>query len=1104
MFKNDIYIGEKKNIRKKRLWKQLLAATLVATMLLGVPSNGIFATETNEIVSNETIRLNEIIEDTEADTGVSDEEVFEAEKTAEIEVTSATETDNFNYEINEDGTVTITEYTGNDTQVEIPEEIAGKSVTSIGDSAFYDCETLTSIEIPDSVTSIGEWAFRACKSLTSINIPSSVTCIGSQAFQECRELTNISIPEGVTSIEYATFASCENLMSITLPEGTTSIGQSAFFNCKKLTNITLPEGITSIGEQAFGGCERLVNIVLPEGVTSIGQSAFEDCKSLINITISEGLLSIERDTFTRCTHLTSVALPSSLLSIGDYAFQECESLTGITISEGLTSIGDSAFAGCKSLTSINIPSSVTNIGDSAFADCEGLTSITISESLTGIGDSVFADCKSLAVVKIPDSVTSIGNSAFDGCENLTSITMGEGLTNIGDSAFADCKSLTSINIPSSVTSIGEQTFESCTGLTNISIPEGVTSIGQAAFKDCESLMNITISEAEGLLYIERDTFTYCTQLTSVALPSSLLSIDDSAFEGCESLTSITMSEGLTSIGDSTFAGCKSLPAINIPSSVTSIGDSAFEGCEDLTSITMSECLTSIRDSAFAGCKSLLAINIPGSVTSIGDSAFEECEDLKNVEILDNVTSIGESAFLLSGLTSIKIPESVMYIADDAFDGCDALVIYCSDTSYARQYAIDNNIRYKSLDEWGKTTCTHANTEIRNVTSATCTETGYTGDIYCIDCGELIANGTAIAALGHTYTGTITTQPTVTSEGVKTYTCSRCGDIYTETIAKLTCTHTNTEVRNAKSATCTETGYTGDTYCIDCGELISGGTAIAALGHAYTGTITTQPTVTSEGVKTYTCSRCGDTYTEAIAKLTVSYTVKFNGNGATGGSMTNQSITYGVATALTANGFQKKGYTFKNWNTSKDGSGTAYANKADVSKLTETNGAEITLYAQWTANKYTITFNGNGSNSGSTKKLSGCKYGKKYTLTKNGFKKKGYTFKGWNTKKDGSGKSYKNKAEVKNLTSKSGGKVTLYAQWKKTKYTITYNLNKGKNNKNNPASYNVTTKTVKLKNPTRKGYTFKGWYSDKKCTKKVTQIKKGSTGNITLYAKWKKK
>lgn len=165
---------------------------------------------------------------------------------------------------------------------------------------------------------------------------------------------------------------------------------------------------------------------------------------------------------------------------------------------------------------------------------------------------------------------------------------------------------------------------------------------------------------------------------------------------------------------------------------------------------------------------------------------------------------------------------------------------------------------------------------------------------------------------------------------------------------------------------------------------------------------------------------------------------------------------------------------------------------------------MTLYAKWTANQYQISFNGNGSTSGTMKALASCKYGKSYKLAANKFRRTGYTFAGWNTKKNGKGKSYSDKQSVKNLTSKAGGKVTLYAQWKKTSYKITYHLNGGKNNSKNPDSYTYTTATIKLKNPTRKGYTFVGWYSDKKCTKKVTQIKKGSTGKVTLYAKWKKK
>ena len=398
---------------------------------------------------------------------------------------------------------------------------------------------------------------------------------------------------------------------------------------------------------------------------------------------------------------------------------------------------------------------------------------------------------------------------------------------------------------------------------------------------------------------------------------------------------------------------------------------------------------------------------------------------------------------------------------------------------------------------------------------------------------------------------------------------------TETVT--TCSHSSTVLKNAVAATCTTAGYTGDAYCADCNELLSQGSTIAATGHTWnSGAVTKAATIKAEGVKTYTCTVCGATKTEAIAKLTLQYKVKFNGNGSASGSMDTQTITYGSGTKLTANAFKRKGYSFNGWNTKADGSGTSYSNKADGSTLLEKSGTitlyaqwkktkytityklnggtnnsanpdsykittstiklkdptrkgydfagwysdkdytkkvtqikkgstgNKTLYAKWTAHKYTIKFDGNGNTSGSMDKLKNRKYGKTYTLTANAYKKKGYTFTGWNTKKDGSGKSYKNKAEVKNLTSKSGGTVTLYAQWKKTKYTITYKLNGGKNNSSNPDSYKITTSTIKLKNPTRKGYKFAGWYSDKKCTKKVTQIKKGSTGNKTLYAKWKKK
>lgn len=152
--------------------------------------------------------------------------------------------------------------------------------------------------------------------------------------------------------------------------------------------------------------------------------------------------------------------------------------------------------------------------------------------------------------------------------------------------------------------------------------------------------------------------------------------------------------------------------------------------------------------------------------------------------------------------------------------------------------------------------------------------------------------------------------------------------------------------------------------------------------------------------------------------------------------------------------------------------------------------------------YTIKFDGNGAAKGKMSEKA-CAAGQKEKLSKNKFEKKGYTFAGWNTQPDGKGTFYEENAYVKNLTKKADEVVTLYAQWKAAQYQITYNLNGGKNNKKNPKTYKITSKTIKLSNPSKKGYVFKGWYCDKKCTKKVTSIKKGSTGKVTLYAKWAK-
>ena len=722
--------------------------------------------------------------------------------------------------------------------------VIAEGVTSIGESAFENCRSLTSVTIPNSVTSIGWSAFFYCKSLTSVTIPDSVTSVGAYAFLGCTSLTSVTIPNSVTSIGGCAFDECWSLTSVTIPDSVTSIGDSAFASCTSLTSVTIPDSVTSIGGGAFAWCTSLTGIWVTEGNSHYSSDA------------SGVLFSKDKTTLVQYPGaFAAYAIPDSVTSIGQHAFNGCRSLTSVTIPDGVTSIGAYAFSECSSLTSVTIPDSVTSIGGIAFGNCKSLTSVTIPDSVTSIGGGAFQGCISLTSVTIPDSVTSIGDGAFASCTSLTDVyyagseaqwkaisissTGNNGLltANIHYNYVSHTHSYKAVVTAPTCTEKGYTTHTCACG--DSYVDTYTDALGHAWDNG-----KVTKEPTETETGVKTFTCTRCGETKTEVIPATgVVASGTCGAEGDGSNLTWTLdSEGVLTI-----SGSGGMHDYDGPSSPP-----WYRSRSMVKSAVIADGVTSIGEWAFFGCGSLTSVTIPNSVTSIGRYAFYYCTSLTSVTIPDSVTSIGGSAFY--NCTSLT---------DVYYAGSEAQWKAISISSTENDDLLTANIHYNYVSH------THSYKDV--VTAPTCTEKGHT--THTCSCGDSYVD-TYTDPLGHDLKDDAAVAATCTTAGTTAGKhCTRCD--YKEGMETIAALGHDLKDDAAVAATCTTAGTTAGKHCTRC-DYKEGMETIAALGHAWDeGMVTKEATETTQGSMTYTCTRCQATKRDILPASGLVATAVYN-------------------------------------------------------------------------------------------------------------------------------------------------------------------------------------------------------------------------------------
>ena len=434
-------------------------------------------------------------------------------------------------------------------------------------------------------------------------------------------------------------------------------------------------------------------------------------------------------------------------------------------------------------------------------------------------------------------LTSFGNFKLEG--ELKKVVIKDGVTNVSNYALFFLPAATQVTLPESVTSIGRYGIALCSKLTGMSIPKGVTEIGDFGLAG-DGLTAITLPD--GLQTLGRGAFDACASLSGTTLPAAITAVPDKCFNDCTKLLTVDYKGEVTAIGERAFEGCKSLTKAPIPAAVTALGVSAFNGCVALTDVTLPGGVTAVPDACFQDCTALADMKLPATVTSVGHNAFTGCKALKDVRCYGAPPTVQPGG-----------------AAEHSFEPGIVTIHYNPDPVYG--WTLDTDGTWQGYKVSSKGACLHTGYgTTENTVPATCGADGHI-DTVCANCGDVIATEVIPATGAHTWdNGTVTTEPTETTPGVRTFTCAVCSQTKTEVIPA-TGAHTFVFTKNV-APSCTEAGY--DLYtCRDCGATEKRNSK-PARGHKWdSGTVTAEPTEKDPGTMTYTCTVCGATKTEVI-------------------------------------------------------------------------------------------------------------------------------------------------------------------------------------------------------------------------------------------------